>query len=70
MTKRFSRATLAVVGVGLLIPLVLLGLYMLSIGGAGISTIYFLLAAAVPYGLSLVEDIEPAGPDCTSAIHL
>ena len=69
-TKRFGTGTLARVGVGLLTPLAAMELYMQSIGGAGVPAFYFLVAAAVPYGLSLVENTELTCPNCTSAIHL
>ena len=68
--KRFSIGMLVGIGFCLLLPLGIIEFYVRSTGSSGISIIWFLLLATVPYGLSLIEDVVLACPNCDSAICL
>lgn len=68
--RKYGRAAIAGIALALIAPLLLLELAMRMQGTTGISIVWFLIAGAVAYGLSLVEDVVLACPNCSAGIEL
>jgi hypothetical protein len=68
--RKLSKRAIAASALALLTPLLALESYLFLKTGAGISIIWFLIAGAVPYGVSLLEEVVLLCPNCSVRIVL